>query len=634
MPNDIQLDDPYLTSGSGGFNSQVDPSLSPLSSGGGFNGSDSFGSWNQYGSLSPDYSNIGGGDLSSVGSATGVPSTSSTDSSGLDSGTTSTGAQPSWWQNLLSGAGNAVGGWSGLGKSLAGLGPYAAVAGIGMSQAKATQARNDARAKQLADLGGPYTAAGQALLKQFQSGQIRPDQQNVATLATQEGQRLIDSGTGLSAIAQQAYQNYQSGQLPQADELRLSQQTAAQKQELRARLGNITDSSILAGYDQQIDNQALMTRQQLLDARFQTGNQAYDEWLKSTTQGQQLKLEGAQFASKALDAMLEESLAVGTAGMQPVESAIQLAIQSDQQLSEQISQLLGNLSAAYAYTVSGPGRSGGAGGGGAGGGRGGNTMNTLLGDANKARSLYNDYQTFFGGGVSQAGIDTATTAATTDIGTTVGSTAASDATDIAASNDAWLSGFSSAGGGAAAGAGDVALSSVGTGAVDAASAASAADAAGALGGTAAADAGASGAASGGGAALGAAGGAAAGLGALGALYGLWSFDQAAGVMTPAMQYKDLENTSGMAQQQTQQLQQAIASGKAVPGPNGTYTINGIDASVYYPLAGKNAQQVAAANAPLAQNFLVDAGTDWAPDTHGVRWVGPGRGTGNQSVDKA
>jgi hypothetical protein len=392
-----------------------------------------------------DLSNVGGGDLSSVGSATGVPSVDST-AGNVPSGSDSSGG--SWWQNLLGGVGSTL---AGVGSNLAGVAPYAGVAAIGLNQAKATQKQNEARAKQLADLGGPYTAAGQALLKQFQAGQIRPDQQAVADLAKTSGQTLIDSGSGLSAIAQSAYKDYQAGKLPQADEQRLADQTASQKQQLRARLGNITDSSILAGYDAQIDNQANINRQDLLDKRFATGNQAYDEWLKSTTEGQQLKLQGAEFASKALDNMLSQSLSLSAEGMQPVEASIQLAMQSDTQLSSQVNELMGNLAAAYAYTASGPGRSGSAGGGAGAAGGAGSLMKSIIGTG---KSLYSGYESLFGASTA-ASAGSAVAGLGADLAASTATAEAGVAADVAASNSAWLASSAAAGseaaGGAAAG---------------------------------------------------------------------------------------------------------------------------------------------------------------------------------------
>jgi hypothetical protein len=249
-----------------------------------------------------------------------------------------------------------------LGSTLGGLAPSLIAGGIGLSQAKGAQNQSAQFAAQLAALGGPYTAAGQKLLAQQQSGQLTPDKQNVVTTLNKQGQTLIDSGTTLSAIAQTAYQNYQSGTLPPADEQRLKDQVASQKQQVAQQLASagITDSTILAGQYAQIDNQASITRQQLLDARFATGNQAYDQWLSSTTQGQALQAEASKFAASSLDQMLQQSLQLGSEGMQPIEAAIQLQIQSDAALSGQVNQLLGNLASAYAYQTTGgkPGAAG------------------------------------------------------------------------------------------------------------------------------------------------------------------------------------------------------------------------------------------------------------------------------------
>jgi hypothetical protein len=266
--------------------------------------------------------------------------------------------------------------WGSLGNTLAGIAPSLIAGGIGLSQAKSAQDQNAAYAAQLTALGGPYTAAGQQLLQQWQSQQITPTQQNVVNTLNKQGQTLIDSSSQLSSIAQTAYQNYQSGTLPPADAQRLADQTAAQKQQMRQQLAGqgITDSSILAGYDQQIDNQAMETKQSLLDARFATGNQAYDQWLTSTTQGQALQAEGAKFAATSLDNMLTQSLSLGAEGMAPITQAIELKMQSDAALSAQVQQLMGNLASAYAY-----GKTGGQPGGGAPG-----TTAAALGTASSA----------------------------------------------------------------------------------------------------------------------------------------------------------------------------------------------------------------------------------------------------------
>jgi len=314
--------------------------------------------------------------LAGAGSSGGTSTTPATSGSGL----------AGFLNNLWSG--NPANG------GLSGLGPYAAVGALGISQAKDAQNQAKQEAGQMAQLGQPYLSASQQLLQQYQNQQLTPTQQNFVNLSNQYGDQLQAAATPLQQIAQSAFADYNSGKLNQADELNLQNQIAAQKQQVRQTLASqgITDSSVLTAQDQQIDNQATIMRQQLLDARFATGNQAYDSWLKTTTEGQQLKLQGQQFATQQFEQMLNDSLGLGNEGMQPAMQAIQLQIQSDQELSQQVNQLLGNLAAAYSYAAAGP-RTGGAGPGGGGGGGGGgssgsaSTVSQIVSGVNAASNL-------------------------------------------------------------------------------------------------------------------------------------------------------------------------------------------------------------------------------------------------------
>lgn len=327
--------------------------------------------------------------LSGLGGSGGSGAKSPGGSSGQSGGALN------WLESLLGiGGGNAAGG-------LSGLGPYAAVGAYGLSQAQKAQKDAQAKANELKGLGSPYLDASKSLLDQYKSGTLRPEQQRVVDFTSEEGQKLIDSGQGLSAIAQQAFLDYQNGKLPAADEQKLQADITRQKQELRQRLSSsgIQDSSILAGYDQQIDAQATQTRQDLLDKRFATGNQAYDEWLKSTTQGQQLKLQGQVFAQEAFQSMMNNALALGAEGMQPVMQSIALAIQSDQDLSQQVSDLIGNLASAWAYQQAGksgaPGTQGGASGGSSGGQ---STLQQIIGGIGSVAGLVGNIGKLFGWG--------------------------------------------------------------------------------------------------------------------------------------------------------------------------------------------------------------------------------------------
>lgn len=276
--------------------------------------------------------------------------------------------------NLLGGVGASLGldpsniGGS-LGSTLGSVAPYAGVAAIGINQADKGRAQDQKYIDQLTALGKPYNDAGTSLLKNAQAGKLSTADQGVVNTEKQQGQQLIDSTAGLSKIAQSAFSDYSAGKLPQADELKLQQQVQAQKQQVRQQLASagITDSTILAGQDQQIDNQASIMRQDLLDKRFATGNQAYDQWLKGTTAGQQTIQDGMKFASAALDNMMKNSLSFGALGMGATQAAIQQAMQTDQAYAAQVSELLGTLTSAYAYQVAKRNSSSGAAGGGSGG---------------------------------------------------------------------------------------------------------------------------------------------------------------------------------------------------------------------------------------------------------------------------
>jgi len=240
-----------------------------------------------------------------------------------------------------------------LGSNLGQAVPYAAVAGLGINQASKGRQQDQQYIDQIKALGQPFTQAGTTLLNNAMGGKLSQTDQNALNTATSQGNTLLSSASGLSSIAQQAFQNYQAGKLPQADEQALASQIAAQKQAVRQQLASagITDSTILAGQDQQIDNQASILRQQLLDQRFATGNQAYDRWLTATQAGQQTIRQGQQFASQQLQNMMQNAFASGSLGMGAMENAIQTAMQTDERYATQVSDLLGTLVSAYAYQI-------------------------------------------------------------------------------------------------------------------------------------------------------------------------------------------------------------------------------------------------------------------------------------------
>ena len=269
--------------------------------------------------------------------------------------------------DLAGGVTSSLGGGS-LGGSLGSLLPYAAVGAIGEAQAAKGQAQDAKYSKQLQDLAQPSLTESNQLLGKFNSGTLDPTAQKVVDTSNSAGQTLIDSTKGLGEIAQTAFSNFNSGTLKPADQTALDQKTAAQKQQVAQMLSSagITDSTVLAAQNQQIDNNALIQKQQLLDNYFSTGNQAYDQWLKGTTEGQQTIIAGQKYANDTLQQTLQNSMQEAGIGISEMNIAIQTQMQTDQNYANEVSTLMGNLAQAYAMQVAGSksGRPGGGGGGG------------------------------------------------------------------------------------------------------------------------------------------------------------------------------------------------------------------------------------------------------------------------------
>jgi hypothetical protein len=207
-------------------------------------------------------------------------------------------------------------------------------------------------AGQLKSLGQPDITAGNQLLDQFQQGKLTPQQQAVVDTATKAGSALVtDPNTKtLQQIASTAFQNYNSQTLSPADQTTLTNWTAQAKAQLRQSLGANVDSSSLAQYDAQIDAQGQQMKQDLLTKQFQTGDTAYNQWLSTTEQGQNMILQGQQYAVSSLNNMLNQSLALTGQGMGPIQDAINMEIASNTQTSAQIGQLIAGLTQAYALS--------------------------------------------------------------------------------------------------------------------------------------------------------------------------------------------------------------------------------------------------------------------------------------------
>jgi hypothetical protein len=302
-------------------------------------------------SISPA-SLVSGTGIASAASSATAPTPTVDPAASSTAGTTP--ADPT--SSLLSDIGTGIGAVGSAllgGNSVTSMAPYLAIGALGFSQADQAKKDAQAQADKVAALGTPYTQAGTQLLSQYQSGTLTPAQQSVVDTATSQGNTLLASDPQLQAIYTQAFGNYASGTLRPADQLALDQSVAAQKAQVRQNLSSmgITDSTILAAQDQQIDNNAVMQKQNLLDAQFATGNQAFSTWMQTTQAGQQLILEGQQYAVTSLQQTFNNALNAGQTGMNPVIQSVQMQIAADAQLGTAVSDLLGNLAKAYAYTT-------------------------------------------------------------------------------------------------------------------------------------------------------------------------------------------------------------------------------------------------------------------------------------------
>jgi hypothetical protein len=235
------------------------------------------------------------------------------------------------------------------------MAPYLAVGAIGEAQSAAGQSEDAKYSKQLQSLAAPSLAESQTLAGDYNAGVISPTNQKVVNTMESQGAAEVASASGLSAIAQAAFTQYQNGTLQPAQQAQLDAQTAAQKQQVAQQLASagITDSTILAAQYQNIDNNALIQKQTILNSNFATGTAAYDQWLTATTQGQQTIQNGMEYASTALNTELTNSMSEATIGIPEMTQAITTQMQTDQEYAAQVSTLMGTLATAYAKQVAG-----------------------------------------------------------------------------------------------------------------------------------------------------------------------------------------------------------------------------------------------------------------------------------------
>ena len=273
-----------------------------------------------------------------------------------------------------------------LSSPLGNLAEFGTLAGLGLSQASSAQSQAANAAGQLTSVGAPYTAAGANAL-----GQIN------TTAPASTAQQTQAAGT-LGDIANTAFTNYNSGTLSPADQAALTAQTTAQKQQVAQQLANSggTDTSALDTADQQIDTNAMINKQNLLNAQFQTGQSALTQ-VQSTYTG-----------------LLNNALAESSFGLGALGEGLNLQITQDSQITQSLNNLFGQIAQGFGTAVGGTSGSKTAGGT-------TGSVGSSLGSA-----ISNLGTTAAQNAITSGSLATATNAGTDAIGSTVAGTEASD----------------------------------------------------------------------------------------------------------------------------------------------------------------------------------------------------------------
>lgn len=427
------------------------------------------------------------------------------DASSALSGTSSTGDSSS---SLLSGLGSILGDIGSAATSP--LGEAGILAGLGEYEASEAQSQTASLTSQLTTPAQPYVAGAESELSQTLSGLTG------SGTAPPAGSSIAQQETAASELGSVADQ-YSTGQLTTAQQQQVQQYIQSQQQSIQQQLANqgITDGSVISMYDQEIQNNAAQLTQSLINQNLTMGQQALTS------------------AQQTYSTLLNQSISQFTAGMGPIEDAVNTTIQQNTQIASMLNQLFGNIGKMLAGSGSGSGSGSATSLGSSIANLGSDISNLLSGNSSLGSGVLDD--TGVGGAESLS--SAAESDIDTDIGTATGADLSSDASSIG--SDLSDLGFSSAGGEAAtADAAAAAAPAAATGAAavtpaltDVTSGLDAAVSSDADAALADADSALS-SGSAGASAASVLGSAATGLGALGAMYGLASYLQ--GVTGPTL----------------------------------------------------------------------------------------------------
>lgn len=259
-------------------------------------------------------------------SSSGALSTTGADSSDALSSIDSSGSSSS----LLSGLGSVLGDIGSIATSP--LGEAGILAGLGEYEASEAQSQTASLTSQLTTPAQPYVSGAESELSQTLSGLTG------SGTAPPAGSSIAQQETAASELGSVADQ-YSTGQLTTAQQQQVQQYIQSQQQSIQQQLANqgITDGSVISMYDQEIQNNAAQLTQSLINQNLTMGQQALTS------------------AQQTYSTLLNQSISQFTAGMGPIEDAVNTTIQQNTQIASMLNQLFGNIAKALGGSSSGSG---------------------------------------------------------------------------------------------------------------------------------------------------------------------------------------------------------------------------------------------------------------------------------------
>lgn len=346
--------------------------------------------------------------------ASDINASGSSDLAGLSGPQSIPSASSSGSSNFLSNLGS-------LGSDISGLlGNSTVDAGllIGAGEYEAGQAQNQTAGltSQLTTPAQPFVTGANTELSNTEYGLTG---QGTAPAQGSSIQQQEQAAQELGTVATQ----YGTGQLTDAQNQQVQQYIQQQQQEIRSQLASqgVTDSSVLTMYDEQIQNNAAQLTQQLVSQNLGISQQALSS------------------VQNTYNTLLNQSISQFTAGMGPIEDAVNLTVQQNTAISGELNSLFGQIARGMA--------------GASGGSSGTSGSQGVTGAINSASNIASDISNLFSGATSLSSYASgapADAAVASQLGDV---SSLGDVGDQGLSSLLSSEGFSSAGGAAAAGAG-------------------------------------------------------------------------------------------------------------------------------------------------------------------------------------